>query len=88
MPSAMQEHLGLTIGVGSEYDIPEPLVDLQIATREAKAKLHGLRAQPQVKAGKAAIVEKHGSRAKRPSSAAKRQKVTSITANPQIALDF
>lgn len=88
MPLDLQERLNLTVGAGAEFDIPEPVVDLQTATREAKAKLHGLRAQAQVKAGKAAIVEKHASRATRPGTAAKRQKVTSSTANPQIALDF
>ena len=88
MPLELQERLRLTVGVGAEFDIPQPVVDLQTATREAKAKLHGLRAQAQVKAGKAAIVEKHASRATRPGTAAKRQKVTSSTANPQIALDF
>jgi deoxyribodipyrimidine photo-lyase len=88
MPQVMQEHLKLTVGVGAEFDIPQPVVDLQTATREAKAKLHGLRAQPEVKAGKAAIIEKHASRAKRPGTAAKRQKSTSISVSPQIALDF
>jgi deoxyribodipyrimidine photo-lyase len=68
MPQVMREHLNLTIGVGAEFDIPEPLLDLQTATREAKAKLFGLRAQPEVKAGKAAIVEKHASRAKKPAA--------------------
>ena len=90
MPQVMQQHLNLTIGVGAEFDIPHPVVDLQIATREAKAKLHGRRAQPQVKAGKAAIVEKHASRSntrtKTPAVAVKRKETTS--ANRQIALDF
>jgi deoxyribodipyrimidine photo-lyase len=88
MPITLQQHLKLTVGKGAEFDIPEPAVDLQTATREAKAKLHGLRAQPEVREAKAAIVEKHASRSKRPSTAAKRQKATSSVANPQIALDF
>jgi deoxyribodipyrimidine photo-lyase len=93
MPQVMQEHLGLTIGVGSEFDIPEPLVDLQTATREAKAKLFGLRAKPEVRAGKAAIVEKHASRsnkvAKKPASTstARRKAIIKLD-NQQIALDF
>jgi deoxyribodipyrimidine photo-lyase len=92
MPLTLQQHLKLTVGKGAEFDIPEPVVDLQTATREAKAKLHGRRALPEVKAGKAAIVEKHASRsnvrAKRPSTAVKRQKVRSIAASLQITLDF
>jgi deoxyribodipyrimidine photo-lyase len=92
MPQVMQDHLKLTIGIndgnGAEFDIPHPVVDLQTATREAKAKLHSRRAQPEVKAGKAAIVEKHASRSKRPSTVAKRQKVVSTVASLQITLDF
>ena len=42
-----------------------PLVDLEVATREAKALLHARRAQPEVRAAKAAIVDKHGSRQRR-----------------------
>ena len=89
MPPVMREHLGLTIGAGSEFDIPEPLLDLQTATREAKAKLFGLRAQPEVRAGKAVIVEKHASRAKNPAWKTKsRSKATAKPENPQIALNF
>jgi deoxyribodipyrimidine photo-lyase len=40
MPLELQERLNLAVGVGAEFDIPEPVVDLQTATREAKAKLH------------------------------------------------
>jgi deoxyribodipyrimidine photo-lyase len=43
-------------------DIPVPLVDLAQATREAKARVHALRAQPAVRAARSAIVDKHGSR--------------------------
>jgi deoxyribodipyrimidine photo-lyase len=97
MPLTLQQHLNLKVGKGDEFDIPEPVVNLQTSTREAKAKLHGLRAQPQVKAGKAAIVEKHGSRANLSSNlraqkpASKRtscSKSTDQPDNPQIALDF
>lgn len=58
MPPDLQARYGVVVG----QDIAIPLVDLQIATREAKARLHALRAQPGVKAAKAAIVRKHGSR--------------------------
>ncbi len=93
MPQVMREHLGLTIGVGAEFDIPAPLLDLQTATREAKAKLFGLRSQPEVRAGKATIVEKHASRsnvgAKKPALKAKSlNKAAAKPENQQIALDF
>jgi deoxyribodipyrimidine photo-lyase len=89
MPVVMQEHLKLTVGKGTEFDIPEPVVDLQTATREAKAKLFGLRAQPEVRAGKAAIVEKHASRALKPTSKVKTQRKVSVKSeNSQITLDF
>ena len=58
MPPGVQAHCGVRVG----RDIAEPLVDLEQATRAAKARVHGLRAQPAVRAAQAAIVEKHGSR--------------------------
>ncbi|MEN9314935.1 MAG: hypothetical protein RIS35_1328 [Pseudomonadota bacterium] len=58
MPADLQARCGVRVGV----DIPRPVVDLASATREAKARVHGLRARPEVRAAKAAIVEKHGSR--------------------------
>jgi hypothetical protein len=39
-----------------------PLVDLSIATRESKSRLHALRKTPAVRAGKEAVVDKHASR--------------------------
>lgn len=65
MPQDLQDRLGLTIGIGLEFDIPLPLVDLQTATREAKAKLYDLRKMPHVRAGQAEIIDKHASRARR-----------------------
>jgi deoxyribodipyrimidine photo-lyase len=67
MPPDVQARCGVRVGV----DIAMPLVDLEVATREAKALLHARRAQPEVRAGKAAIVEKHGSRQRRTSARAK-----------------
>ena len=58
MPEQLQHRCGLRVG----EDIPQPLVDLETATRSAKARLHALRAQPAVKAGKAEIIKRHGSR--------------------------
>ncbi len=62
MPPEVQRHCGLTVGNGPEDDIPLPVVDLAEATRTSKAALHARRAEPGVKAGKKAIVEKHASR--------------------------
>lgn len=58
MPPDVQARCGVRVGV----DIAMPLVDLEAATREAKARLHARRDQPEVRAAKAAIVEKHASR--------------------------
>lgn len=58
MPPSVQAACGVRVGT----DIPRPVVDLDSATRTAKARLHSLRARPDVKAARAAIVQKHGSR--------------------------
>jgi deoxyribodipyrimidine photo-lyase len=43
-------------------EIVTPLVDLAAATKTAKHRVHERRRDPEVKAGKKAIVEKHASR--------------------------
>ncbi|GAA4011757.1 FAD-binding domain-containing protein [Actimicrobium antarcticum] len=58
MPADLQARYGVVVG----EDIAMPLVDLELATRQAKEKLFGLRKLPEIRAGQAAIVEKHGSR--------------------------
>ena len=58
MPDELQARCGVRVG----EDIARPLVELEAATREAKARVHALRARPEVRQAKAAIVEKHGSR--------------------------
>jgi deoxyribodipyrimidine photo-lyase len=58
MPPEVQAQCGLQVGV----DIPVPLVDLAEALRTAKARLHGRRAQPEVRADVGEVVRKHGSR--------------------------
>lgn len=82
MPPEVQARCGVVVG----RDIPMPLVDLAQATREAKTRLHSLRAQAHVKADKAAIVEKHGSRRK-----TGRQRTTTpatVLDSPQLKLEF
>lgn len=58
MPPDVQARCGVRV----RQDIATPMVDLASATRAAKARMHALRAQEPVRAAKAAIVEKHGSR--------------------------
>ncbi len=43
-------------------DIPQPVVDLAMATREAKQRLHARRQTAEVKAGKQSVIDKHASR--------------------------
>ncbi|GCB04439.1 cryptochrome/deoxyribodipyrimidine photo-lyase family protein [Ralstonia sp. SET104] len=61
MPAEVQARCGVRVGV----DIPEPVVDLEAATRQAKARIHALRARADVRNANAAIVQKHGSRLRR-----------------------
>ena len=58
MPESVQARCGVRVGL----DWPLPVVDLERATREAKARLHQRRALPEVKAAEADIVRRHGSR--------------------------
>jgi deoxyribodipyrimidine photo-lyase len=79
MPPEVQRHCGLTVGL----DIAEPLVDLAEATRRAKAALHARRADPDVKAGKKAIIDKHASR--KTSNSPKRRQGQLPNKRPQAA---
>ena len=63
MPSELRAQYGL-----GESDLAMPLVDLEAATRAAKERLFALRARPEIKSAKAAIVARHGSRKRTPSS--------------------
>ena len=58
MLADLQARCGLRVGV----EIAEPLVDIEAATRAAKKRLFELRAQPEVRAAKARIIDKQGSR--------------------------
>jgi deoxyribodipyrimidine photo-lyase len=60
MPASEQQRLGLQKGV----DIASPVVDLALATREAKQRLYARRHTDEVKAGKQAVIDKHASRLK------------------------
>ena len=69
-----------------QSSLPQPVVDLASATREAKQRLHARRQDAGVKAGKAAVIEKHASR-KLPSKPRK-AKPTHPPSTPQLGFDF
>ncbi|MDI1246316.1 MAG: deoxyribodipyrimidine photo-lyase [Rhodoferax sp.] len=62
----------------------------KLATRAAKDRLHSLRRDPQVRAGKAAIVEKHASRSTQGERAAatRRGRLASTATSTQLSLGF
>ena len=84
MPPDLQVRYGVTVGT----DIPMPLVDLEVATRQAKLRLFALRAQPGVKAAKAAIVEKHASRKREAKSHSRNNSQRQGQVNLQLGFDF
>jgi deoxyribodipyrimidine photo-lyase len=69
MPAEAQARCGVVVG----RDVPLPVVDLDTALRDAKARVHALRARPEVQAGEAAVVERHASRAGRREQPARRR---------------
>ena len=82
MPHTMQTHLGVFV-------MPQPLVDLAQATREAKQRLHSRRQTDEVKAAKKAVVDKHASRKNwgvRPK--ASRASAAQQTGKEQLGFDF
>jgi deoxyribodipyrimidine photo-lyase len=79
MPDDLQQRCGVRVGV----EIPLPLVELTDAMRQAKARLYAVRTDPDVKAARTAIVDKHASR-KGPTTRAR----TQAAASPQMTLEF
>lgn len=69
---------------------PSPIVDLSIATREAKRQLYERRHQPEVRAGQQAVVERHASRKPRrdPLTGPRRGEISSKMADSQLMLDL
>jgi deoxyribodipyrimidine photo-lyase len=61
MPQEVQNNIGIEVG----KDIPQPIVDIAIATKISKDRLHARRNLSEVRAGKKSIIDKHASRAKR-----------------------
>ena len=61
-PWRMSVDVQARCGVHVGQNIAVPPVELMDALREAKTRLHALRRQPAVRAAKAAVVQRHGSR--------------------------
>ncbi len=80
MPAEVQERIGVQVGV----DIPVPVVDLAEATRAAKLRMYARRSDPEVRAAKAEIVEKHGSR----QNLARRKKTSKPVDKRQLGFGF
>ena len=82
MPQEVQNNIGIEIG----RDVPQPLVDIAVATKLSKDRLHARRNLSEVRAGKKSVVDKHASRASRDV----RKKTTAKTteASPQLTLKF
>lgn len=60
MTPQLQADAGVQVGV----EIALPIVDLSLATKESKSRIHSRRQQPEVRAGKQGVVERHASRKK------------------------
>ena len=84
MPATVQQRCGVIVG----RDWPEPLVDLEAATREAKQRLFTWRAQPAVRAAIGGVVQRHGSRLRRQEFASGRMTRPPAEAAPQLPFDF
>ena len=78
----VQNSIGIEIG----RDIPQPIVDITIATKISKDRLHARRNLSEVRAGKKSVIDKHASRAKRTDR--KSSKVKTTEASPQLTLEF
>ncbi len=82
MPPQVQISSGVQVGL----EITQPVVELAAATREAKHRLHSRRQDPEVKAGKTSVVEKHASR--KTFATRKAKPTASQAAKQQLGFDF
>lgn len=82
MPQSVQASTGLRVG----QEIAGPVVELSTATREAKSKMYARRHDPNVRAGKKEVVERHASR--KIKSHGTRKKVPPSGAEKQLGFDF
>jgi len=82
MPQEIQNSIGIEVG----KDIPQPIVDIAIATKISKDRLHARRNLSEVRAGKKTVIDKHASRAKRTDRKNSKAKTTEVS--PQLTLEF
>ncbi|QWE18319.1 cryptochrome/deoxyribodipyrimidine photo-lyase family protein [Polynucleobacter corsicus] len=82
MTQEEQNNIGIYVG----KDIPQPIVDLAIATKISKDRLHARRNLSDVRAGKKNVIDKHASRAKMTDR--KNSRVKTAEASPQLTLEF
>ncbi len=82
-PWLMPQPLQIQLSLGDH--LAAPVVDLATATREAKQRLHARRQQPEVRAGKKAVIEQHASR--KPLPPRKKTAATPAVAQ-QLGFDF
>lgn len=89
-PWRMPAELRKNFGLHAADDISTPIVDLEIASREAKRKLYERRGQATVKAAKKDIIEKHASRktSMQPRQSNTRRRSASTPPPSQQTLDF
>ena len=85
-PWKMPVDLQHSVGIKPDSELVTPMVDLAMATRESKQKLHALRNTPQVRLGKEAVIEKHALR--RASGLASKAKPSKMNSNPQLGFNF
>ena len=82
MPQELQNDIGIYVG----KDIPEPILDIVMATKISKNRLHSRRNQSEVRADKQSVIEKHASRAK--ANDRQKSKVKAKEISPQLTLEF
>jgi deoxyribodipyrimidine photo-lyase len=82
MPQEVQNNIGIEVG----KDIPQPIVDIAIATKISKERLYARRNLSEVRAGKKSVINKHASRAKRTDR--KKSQVNTTEPSPQLTLEF
>ena len=83
MPDNVRQSTGTD--AASSIQIYTPLVDLSSATRSAKERLHALRKNDKVRAGKKAVIDKHASRK---TFSTRRTSTKSQAASSQMGFDF
>ena len=82
MPVEMRQSIGIKLGI----ELATPIVDLAVAIRESKHRLHDRRNTTEVRNGKEAVIEKHASRMKPRRST--KAKPTTTNSEKQLGFNF